>query len=287
MSHEKETKVNPFFTVKREKLYRKDRKDTGYDALYRADNATQLAVVSRDYRLVRHRDAVEFVHHMLNDLGIRKRTIRSDLSRNGGKLFYEVQLPEYKFNAAEDGVRNSALDGIAAKDEYVPRLIVRNSYDKSSSFSIIYGGFRFVCQNGVMIGERVHEIRLLHRGEEIDFRELREPFIENIVATIDGLKATYKTLNQVEGHPYFEMMLFEEAIAKKYKRLMIDQMTSFEQVHYEKDEDGRLQPVGSRQRKEFTAYLLWSILTGIATHHVKSAQARFRMQQLVCQRFTA
>jgi hypothetical protein len=223
---------------------------------------------------------------MLNDLGIRKKTIRSCLSRNGGKLFYEVQLPEYKFNAAEDGVRNSALDGTATKDEYVPRLIVRNSYDKSSSFSIIYGGFRYICRNGVMVGERIHEIRLLHRGEEIDFSELREPFIENIVATIDGLKTTYKTLNQEDGHRYFEMLILEEAIAMKYRRMMIDQMTSFEQVHYDKDEEGRLQPVGSRQRKEFTAYLLWSILTGIATHYVKSAQARFRMQQLVCQRFT-
>ena len=125
------------------------------------------------------------------------------------------------------------------------------------------------------------------RGEKIDFRELKEPFIENIVATIDGLKATYKDLNQVDGHPYFEMMLFEEAIAMKYKRLMIDQMASFEHVDYEKDEEGRLQPVGSRQRKEFTAYLLCSVVTDIATHYVRSAQARFRMQQLICQRFAS
>lgn len=91
----------------------------------------------------------------------------------------------------------------------MPRLIIRNCYDKSSSFSIIYGGFRFVCRNGVMIGERVHEIRFLHRGEEINFNDLREPFIENIVATIDGLKANYKRLNQEDRHPYFRLLLLE------------------------------------------------------------------------------
>ena len=34
---------------------------------------------------------------------------------------------------------------------------------------------------------------------QIDFEQLREPFIENLVATIDGLKATYKNLNQEDG----------------------------------------------------------------------------------------
>ncbi len=136
MSQTKIEKTNPYFTVKRERLHRTDRIDTGYDALYRADSGTQLSVVSRDYRLVKHRDAVDFVHHMLDDLGVKRKKIRIDLSRNGGKLFYEVQLPEYKFNAADTGVKNTALDGRPGKDEFVPRLIIRNSYDRTSSFSI-------------------------------------------------------------------------------------------------------------------------------------------------------
>ena len=81
------------------------------------------------------------------------------------------------------------------------------------------------------------------------------------------------------------MMLLEEAVAMKYKRLMIEQMASFEQVAYDKDDAGNLQPTGSHQRREFTAYLLLSIVTNVATHHVKSAQARFRMQQIISQKF--
>jgi len=45
----------PFFSVKREKLYRKDGTDTRYDALYRKDDGSQLSVVSRDYKLITHR----------------------------------------------------------------------------------------------------------------------------------------------------------------------------------------------------------------------------------------
>lgn len=285
MTQTKTNRTNPFFTVKREQLSRKDRTDTGYDALFRADSSEQLSVVSRDYRLVTHRSAIDFVHHMLDDLGVVRKKIRTDLARNGAKLFYEVQLPEYKFNAPDTGVKNTALDGRPGKDEFVPRLIIRNSYDKTSSFSITYGGFRFVCKNGVMIGERVHEIRVPHRGDEINFEELREPFIENIVATVDGLKNTYSRLNQEDGHPYFELVLTEELIAQKYKRLLFDQMRPYEQVQYEEDDGGRLQPIGAKQREEFTAYMLWNILTSIASHHVKSAPARFRMQRLIGRKF--
>jgi len=38
------------------------------------------------------------------------------------------------------------------------------------------------------------------------------------------------------------MMLFEEAIAMKYKWMMIDHMVSVEYVHYEKGEKGNLRP---------------------------------------------
>ena len=279
------TKASAFFSVKREKLYRKDRTDTGYDALYRNDDGTQLSVVSRDYRLVRHREAIDFVHHMLDDLGIEHRKVRSDLGRNGGKLFYEIQLPEYRFNAAADGIKNTALDGSARTDELVPRLIVKNSYDRSSSFQIIYGGFRLVCQNGMLIGEKIHEIKILHRGEEIDYEELREPFIENITATIDGLKQVYRKLNQEDGHRYFEAMLLEETIAQKYKQMMIEQMAGYERVEYDKDDEGKMRPVGSRMRKAFTGYLLWNIVTSIATHRIQSAQARYRMQRVIAEKF--
>ena len=174
---------------------------------------------------------------------------------------------------------------LTPRDEFVPTLIIRNSYDKTASFSITYGGFRFVCENGVMIGDKVHEIRMLHRGEEIDFEELRKPFIERIAATIDCLRTTYKKPNHADGHPYFEMMLLEDLLAKKYRKLMINEMTGYEQVQYDEDEDGKLQPIASKQRKEFSAYLLWNILTSTATHKVKSAQARYRMQQVIAQKF--
>ncbi len=111
--------------------------------------------------------------------------------------------------------------------------------------------------------------------------------MDSIVATIDGLKGTYRKLNQEDGHPYFELILAEQMIAQKYKQAVFEQMATYEQVQYEEDEEGRFQPVGSKQRKEYSAYLLWYVMTGIATHRVKSAYARYSMQKVIGEKFVA
>ena len=212
----------PFFSIKRERLQRKDGTDTGHDALYRVDNGRQLAVVSRTYQLIKHREAVDFVHHVLDEVGIEKRRTRVELGPNGSRLFYEMQLPEHRFNApAETGVNNTAHDGTAKRDEYVPRIVVTNSYDGSGPFGLLFGAFRMVCKNGLVIGTRVQELRIRHRFNNIDFEEIREPLVANLENTIEGIRRTYATLNQEDGSQAFGELLTSEGMARKYREMMI------------------------------------------------------------------
>lgn len=64
------------------------------------------------------------------------------------------------------------------------QLIVTNSHDGLSSFVLQLGFFRFVCSNGLVVGETFEKIRLRHTGmiiEEID------QAVERIVAQIKKL----------------------------------------------------------------------------------------------------
>jgi hypothetical protein len=93
-------------------------------------------------------------------------------------------------------------------------------------------------------------------------------------------------LNSESGEGYFEKMLFLEAFAKKYREEMISRMFPFVKVEYEKDEEtGREEPAGFTLRKEFSAYLLYCILTEIATHKAATVLARHRMDQLIADQF--
>jgi hypothetical protein len=47
-------------------------------------------------------------------------------------------------------------------------IILINSHDGTSSYQMLAGMFRFVCQNGMITGDTVEDIRVQHRGNIVD-----------------------------------------------------------------------------------------------------------------------
>lgn len=95
---------------------------------------------------------------------------------------------------------------------YSPRVIIRNSYAGEGSLSVQCGIFRFVCQNGLLIGTKTYATKIRHVGrtQEQVYTELRE----NIVAAISNAqKLAYdqymgmtKTLTAVEMRQKIETL---------------------------------------------------------------------------------
>ncbi|WP_058358190.1 DUF932 domain-containing protein [Xanthomonas translucens] len=46
-------------------------------------------------------------------------------------------------------------------------IILLNSHDGSSSYQMLAGVFRFVCQNGMVVGDTVGDIRVPHKGDVV------------------------------------------------------------------------------------------------------------------------
>ncbi|MDF1315019.1 DUF932 domain-containing protein, partial [Escherichia coli] len=59
--------------------------------------------------------------------------------------------------------RNGEING-----EHVPEIILLNSHDGTSSYQMLPGYFRFVCQNGCVCGQSLGEVRVPHRGNVVD-----------------------------------------------------------------------------------------------------------------------
>lgn len=47
-------------------------------------------------------------------------------------------------------------------------IILINSHDGTSSYQMLAGMFRFVCQNGMVTGDTIQDIRVPHRGNIVD-----------------------------------------------------------------------------------------------------------------------
>lgn len=55
-----------------------------------------------------------------------------------------------------------------AAGETANEIILVNSHNGSSSYQMLAGVFRFVCKNGLVVGEVQEDIRIPHRGDVVD-----------------------------------------------------------------------------------------------------------------------
>jgi len=72
-------------------------------------------------------------------------------------------------------------------------IILLNSHDGSSSYQMLAGMFRFVCQNGMVCGETVGEVRVPHKGDVVG------QVIEGAFEVLDGFGAVAEQRESMEA----------------------------------------------------------------------------------------
>lgn len=99
------------------------------------------------------------------------------------------------------------------EDRDTNEIILLNSHDGTSSYQMIAGRFRFVCQNGLIVGNSFGDIRTHHKGDIAgNIIEGAYTILENfeaVNASVDGFKSL--TLNNDE-----QRLFAESALQLKY-----------------------------------------------------------------------
>ena len=264
------------FEVKREKHFLSNGQDTGLIDLYRGDTGRYLYAVSPKYHLTTHAKANDVVEQMLQKQSIAYEVGHTAIANRGTRFFREFRFPSMKF--IPDKVKGTSLDG-GAIDEFCPTIIVRNSYDRSSKLDFYYGGFRFICGNGAMIGDIIQHIAIKHNVEP-DYKIIADGFLSRIEETIEGFKRTYEKLNTMPAEPFLEL-LFMETLSKKAAAAAL--LLSKGLIDFSYDGDGNIEGVSAS--KELSAFALWNIATDIATHSVRKFPRALALQRQIAKVF--
>ncbi len=64
-------------------------------------------------------------------------------------------------------IRLRLASSMLAKDSYIPEIVIKNSYDGSSSYQVMLGLFRLVCANGLIAGTTYEAYKVRHVGDII------------------------------------------------------------------------------------------------------------------------
>ena len=137
----------------------------GKQAIVRQDNDTVLGIVSKDYRLIKHGDAMSSPALTLLKEGYDVQECYQ--IKNGAKAVIEMRTTDI-----------TKING----EDYKLRLFILNSYDGSTSLKMQFGLFRLTCLNGCgYIIKDSEEVRsITHIGEDKLFdKEIVLNFVKN------------------------------------------------------------------------------------------------------------
>jgi hypothetical protein len=113
------------------------------------------------------------------------------LRREGFQPFMVAQTRVRCFDRREftkHMLRLRRPDQITGKE--ANEIVLLNSHDGTSSYQLLAGMFRFVCQNGMVCGDITSDLRVPHKGNVVD------RVIEGVYTVLDGFD---RAIEQREG----------------------------------------------------------------------------------------
>jgi hypothetical protein len=115
----------------------------GWKAVVRSDTKRTICCHRRSYRLIKNEDVFPAFEEALREsaLDTTDMSITDHISYGGAKSERRYKLPKHRIAIQRD-------------DEVDLQLRVHNSYDGSTSIASMLGGWRLICDNGLVIGKR-------------------------------------------------------------------------------------------------------------------------------------
>lgn len=122
----------------------------GYKAIVDADTGKVFSIVSNDYKIITHQQAIERIKSIIaKNANLGSYDIAVDFFNDGGRMRCTFTFP-----------------GIAAEIEKGDivnlQLHLSNSYDVTWPLTVILGALRLVCRNGLVVGEKMLHIKKRH-----------------------------------------------------------------------------------------------------------------------------
>jgi len=95
----------------------------------------------------------------------------------------------------------------------VPEIILLNSHDGSSSYQMLPGLFRAVCQNGLICGETFGEVRVPHKGDVVE-RVIEGAY--EVLSIFERVDEKREEMQQLILPPPTQLALAKAALTYRY-----------------------------------------------------------------------
>jgi len=132
-----------------------------YKAIVNPDNGKLFSIVSNDYRLIRHEEAIERIENAIYEVpDLGRYETYTKFYNDMGRMRRTYRFPEIYVE-------------IGLRDTVNLEIHLFNSYDTVWMFIVLLGAFRLICKNGLVVGKKFLHLRKRHvyELEQINVRE--------------------------------------------------------------------------------------------------------------------
>ena len=121
-----------------------------YKAIVNFDTGKLFSIVSNDYRLIRHEEAIEQIEKAIFDVpGLGRYETFTEFYNDMGRMRRTYRFPEISVE-------------ISSRDTVNLEIHLFNSYDTVWMFIVLLGAFRLICKNGLVVGKKFLHLRKRH-----------------------------------------------------------------------------------------------------------------------------
>lgn len=232
-----------------------------HKAIVDPTNDHVYGVLSNKYELTPHAEIMEVVNNAIannTEYGTPKEKVQ--FYEDGAKMRTSLIFDEIEVS-------------IGSNDKLHPQIEIFNSYDGGWARKIMFGAFRVICSNGLVIGEKAFEFKQKHIRvfDEIEVGKA-------ITASMERFS---------EQHKIWESWVDKVTTSEKYEHVMDNLKLS------KKDQDAIAQEVeissdimvDDIKTKTLNQWVFFNIICQYLTHSVKSHLKRVKIENSVRRAF--
>ena len=225
-----------------------------YKAVVNPKTGDTFSIVSNNYKLVKHEEALETVIDAVDShQEFGKYEVDTQLLNNGAKMKTKIRFPEVEYD-------------IGGGDLINPTIEVKNSYDAGWQYEIRFGAFRLVCSNGLVIGKQfVHYLK--RHTQSLDQEKVKQVLIAGMEEFSEQTELWKTWVDQVTTATEYEQVMTEMDFSKK----------DSEAIHEEVEANSNIIQ-DNLKRKTLSKWVLYNILTAYVTHQVQSEIRRTNLE---------
>lgn len=243
---------------------------TRYQLIKREDTGYEMGIINNKKVIFPYPEVMDWVIKEFDNSGLKYK-LQDSIVKKNGEMFQQY-LFDYEIDSP---------DG----NDLSPMVIVKSSY-VGSPLDMHFGTYRFVCSNGVMVGNTIEKIHVSARETDLLQSSISADIKKNL-EKFDEVAGLYKELQEETFNPYLQSLILNQYITAGYKKAILQELahTGNIQILKEKikgkDFTSETQDQLFRIVNEITAWEFYNIVTNVVTRKAKGANSRLSYYNVV------